>query len=169
MESQLKRIKRAQALTWRAQLVANPFKANLCLPVCFVRCFNRRIVIDLRHFYLSTISNEFSRRILQISVKRLLHSSQNGSVVHVWLVRLASERMEPGDWKGLLSTVTWCSYAPSRTNSRTRWSHKTTSPYRLNIFSRLSAIPASFSSAVVLETTTDAKNTPAINLKKKTS
>ena len=86
MESQLKRIKRAQALTWRAQLGANPFKANLCLPVCFVRCFNRRIVIDLRHFYLSTISNEFSRRILQISVKRLLHSSQNGSVVHVWLV-----------------------------------------------------------------------------------
>ena len=86
MESQLKRIKRAQALTWRAQLVANPFKANLCLPVCFVRCFNRRIVIDLRHFYLSTISNEFWRRILQISVKRLLHSSQNGSVVHVRLV-----------------------------------------------------------------------------------
>ena len=40
------------------------------------------------------------------------------------------------------------------------------SVYRLNIFSRLSAIPASFSSAVVLETTTNAKNTPAINFKK---
>lgn len=41
-----------------------------------------------------------------------------------------------------------------------------TSVFRLNIFSRLSAIPASFSSAVVLETTTNAKNTPAINFKK---
>lgn len=93
MESQLKRIKRAQALTWRAQLGANPFKANLCLPVCFVRCVNRRIVIDLRHVYLSTISNEFSRRILQISVKKT-SSRISQNAVNAWLGKGWSRGLE---------------------------------------------------------------------------
>lgn len=109
MESQLKRIKRAQALTWRAQLAANPFKANLCLPVCFVRCFNRRIVIDLRHVYLSTISNEFSRRILQISVKRLLHAFLKMQSF------MARERVEPGTGKADFLRSRDLAMPPSRT------------------------------------------------------
>ena len=86
---------------------------------------------------------------------------------YVWLVKGWSQ----GTGKAYLlrSRDVPMPLAHSRITFRCYLTCKTTSPYRLNIFSRLSAIPASFSSAVVLETTTNAKNTPAINLKKKTS